>query len=85
MLTEKLKKMAKTRITSAVVQKKPPPPPPTDYVMDIVLSNLTEISGLKSKTAVQINLLALEYDKKCIRAKIELYNEIQKLFKSNFK
>ena len=40
-----------------------------------------EIVGKKSKTALSINLLLLEYEKKCAQAKIDLYNEIEKLMK----
>jgi|BarGraIncu00421A_1022006.scaffolds.fasta_scaffold238667_1 hypothetical protein len=63
-------------LASAAMQKLPPPPA---WRMDPYLSNLFELLGSKSKIALQISLLTLEYDKKCAQAKIELYNEINNL------
>jgi hypothetical protein len=52
---------------------------PQAWIMDQFLSNLIEIIGPKSELALQITLLAIEYDKKCAKAKIELYDAIKEL------
>jgi hypothetical protein len=52
---------------------------PHVWIMDQYLANLIEIVGTKSKIALQISLLAIEYDKKCAQAKIELYDAINEL------
>jgi hypothetical protein len=52
---------------------------PQAWIMDQFLANLYEVVGAKSKLALEISLLAIEYDKKCSQAKIELYNGIKKL------
>jgi hypothetical protein len=68
--------MPKNEELAGITQKLPPPPA---WRMDPYLANLIEILGSKSKVALQISLLTLEYDKKCSQAKIELYDKITKL------
>jgi len=48
--------------------------------MDVLVASLFEADP-KSKVAIQISMLILEYDKKCAKAKIELYDAVQKLMK----
>jgi hypothetical protein len=51
------------------------------FIMLEPVSHLLELLGTKSKFAIDINLLIIEYDKKCSQAKIDLDNEILKLMK----
>jgi hypothetical protein len=58
---------------------------PHAWIMDQFLANLIEIVGAKSELALKISLLAIEYDKKCAIAKIEMYDEIKKLVEQSGK
>jgi len=53
---------------------------PPSWIMDVLVASLFEADP-KSKVAIQISMLILEYDKKCAKAKIELYDAVQKLMK----
>jgi hypothetical protein len=53
--------------------------PPIVWFMDQYLADAIEAAGKKSDLALQLNLLAMEYEKTCAQAKIKLYNGIIKL------
>jgi hypothetical protein len=56
-------------------------PPINAFIMFDPVSHLLEILDTKSKIAVDINLLLIEFDKKVAQAKIDLDSDILKLMK----
>jgi hypothetical protein len=54
--------------------------PPVIWRMEPYISNLIELSSVKSpELAIRINLATIAFNKKCAIAEIELYDEIQKI------